>query len=80
METIFELSDILGIIICVLPALLTAIAIIRIVIKTRRGGHIDVPCVSEQQRGQAEDEEIDMGNNADNTGMLWPANGYRSLC
>ena len=31
-------------------------------------------CVSEQQRGQAEDEEIDMGNNADNTGMLWPAN------
>ena len=37
-------------------------------------------CVSEQQRGQAEDEEIDMGNNADNTGMLWPANGYRSLC
>ena len=69
METIFELSDILGIIICVLPALLTAIAIIRIVIKTRRGGHIDVPpvgvmndlpssvmmiCVSEQQRGQSE--------------------------
>ena len=45
METIFELSDILGIIICVLPALLTAIAIIRIVIKTRRGGHIDVPPV-----------------------------------
>ena len=43
METIFELSDILGIIICVLPALLTAIAII--VIKTRRGGHIDVPPV-----------------------------------
>ena len=45
METIFELSDILGIIICVLPALLTAIAIIRIVIKTRRGDHIDVPPV-----------------------------------
>ena len=102
METIFELSDILGIIIGVLLALLTAIAIIRIVIKTIRGDHIDVPpvgvmndlpssvtginkhddmrCVSEQQRGQAEDEEIDMGNNADNTGMLWPANGYRSLC
>ena len=36
-------------------------------------------CVSEQQRGQAEDEEIDMGNNADNTGMLWPANGYCGL-
>ena len=36
METIFELSDILGIIIGVLLALLTAIAIIRIVIKTRR--------------------------------------------
>ena len=45
METIFELSDILGIIIGVLPALLTAIAIIRIVIKTRRGDHIDVPPV-----------------------------------
>ena len=45
METIFELSDILGIIICVLLALLTAIAIIRIVIKTRRGDHIDVPPV-----------------------------------
>jgi hypothetical protein len=42
METIFELSDILGIIICVLPALLTAIAIIRTVIKTRRGEHIEV--------------------------------------
>lgn len=36
METIFELSDILGIIIGVLLALLTEIAIIRIVIKTRR--------------------------------------------
>ena len=36
METIFELSDILGIIICVLPALLTAIAIIRIVIKINK--------------------------------------------
>ena len=45
METIFELSDILGIIIGVLLALLTAIAIIRIVIKTRRGDHIDVPPV-----------------------------------
>ena len=37
-------------------------------------------CVNERQRGQAEDEEIDMGNNADNTWMLWTANGYRSLC
>ena len=37
-------------------------------------------CVSEQQRGQAEDEETDMGDNADNTGMLWPANSYRPLC
>ena len=45
METIFELSDILGIVMGVLIALLTAIAIIRIVIKTRRGGHIDVPPV-----------------------------------
>ena len=45
METIFELSDILGIVMGVLIALLTAIAIIRIVIKTRRGGHIDVPSV-----------------------------------
>ena len=45
METIFELSDILGIIIGVLLALLTAIAIIRIVIKTRRGDHIDMPPV-----------------------------------
>ena len=71
METIFELSDILGIIICVLPVLLTAIAIIRIVIKTRRGGHIDVPPVGVMN---------DLPSNADNTGMLWPANGYRSLC
>jgi hypothetical protein len=45
METIFELSDLLGIIIGVLLALLTSIAIIRIVIKTRRGDHIDVPPV-----------------------------------
>ena len=45
METIFELSDILGIIIGVLLALLIAIAIIRTVIKTRRGDHIDVPPV-----------------------------------
>ena len=45
METIFELSDILGIIIGVLLAPLTAIAIIRIVIKTIRGDHIDVPPV-----------------------------------
>ena len=45
METIFELSDILGIVMGVLIALLTAIAIIRIVIKTRRGDRIDVPPV-----------------------------------
>ena len=45
METIFELSDLLGIIIGVLLALLTSIAIIRIVIKTRKGDHIDVPPV-----------------------------------
>jgi hypothetical protein len=45
METIFELSDILGIVMGVLIALLTAIAIIRIVIKTRRGDHIDMPPV-----------------------------------
>ena len=45
METIFELSDLLGIIIGVLLALLTSIAIIRIVIKTRRGDRIDVPPV-----------------------------------
>lgn len=45
METIFELSDILGIIIGVLFALLTAIAIIRLVIKTIRGDRIDVPSV-----------------------------------
>jgi hypothetical protein len=45
METIFELSDILGIVMGVLIALLTAIVIIRIVIKTRRGDHIDVPPV-----------------------------------
>ena len=42
METIFELSDILGIVMGVLIALLTAIAIIRTVIKTRRGEHIEV--------------------------------------
>ncbi len=45
METMFERSDILGIVMGVLIALLTAIAIIRIVIKTRRGDHIDVPPV-----------------------------------
>ncbi len=45
MERIFELSDLLGIIIGILLALLTAIAILRIVIKTRRGDHIDVPPV-----------------------------------
>jgi hypothetical protein len=42
METIFELSDILGIVMGVLIALLTAIAIIRTVIKTLRGEHIEV--------------------------------------
>ena len=45
METIFELSDLLGIIIGVLLALLTAIAIIRTVIKAKRGDHIDAPPV-----------------------------------
>jgi hypothetical protein len=45
METVFEISDVLGIIIGVLLALLTAIAIIRTVIKTRRGDHIDLPPV-----------------------------------
>jgi hypothetical protein len=45
MEMIFELSDLLGIIIGILLALLTSTAIIRIVIKTRRGDHIDVPPV-----------------------------------
>ena len=39
---IFELSDLLGIIIGILLALLTSIAIIRTVIKTRRGEHIEV--------------------------------------
>ena len=39
-----------------------------------------ITCLSEQQRGQAGDEEIDMGDNADRHGMLWPANGYRSFC
>ncbi len=42
METIFEISDILGIIIGVLLAFLTAIAITRIVIKNRKGDHIEV--------------------------------------
>ena len=42
METIFEISDILGIIIGVLLAFLTAIAITRIVIKIRKGDHIEV--------------------------------------
>ena len=37
-------------------------------------------CVSEQQRGQADDEEIDMGDNADRPGMLRLVNGYRPLC
>ena len=45
MEAIYELSDILGIIIGVLLALLTGVAIIRTVIKTRRGDHIEVPPV-----------------------------------
>ena len=45
METIFELSDILGIVMGVLIALLTTIAIIRTVIKAKKGDHIDVPPV-----------------------------------
>lgn len=45
METIFELSDFLGIIIGALIALLTAIAIIRSFIKVRRGDRIEVPPV-----------------------------------
>ena len=45
METIFELSDILGIIIGVLLALLIAIAIIRTIIKAKRGERIEVPPV-----------------------------------
>jgi len=45
METIFELSDILGIIIGVLLVLLTAIAIIRTAIKARRGDSIEIPPV-----------------------------------
>ena len=43
METIFELSDLLGIIIGILLALLTSIAIIRTVIKAKRGERIEVP-------------------------------------
>ena len=45
METVFELSDILGIITGVLLALLVAIAIIRSLIKVRRGERIEVPPV-----------------------------------
>jgi hypothetical protein len=45
METVFEISDVLGIIIGVLLVLLTAIAIIRTIIKAERGEHIDVPSV-----------------------------------
>ena len=45
METVFEISDVLGIIIGVLLVLLTAIAIIRTIIKAERGEHIDVPPV-----------------------------------
>ena len=45
METIIELSDILGIIIGVLLALLIAIAIIRTIIKAKRGERIEVPPV-----------------------------------
>ena len=40
-----SISDILAIIIGVLLALIIAIAIIRTVIKTRRGDHIEVPPV-----------------------------------
>ena len=43
METVFEISDVLGIIIGVLLALLTAIAIIRTIIKAERGERIEVP-------------------------------------
>ena len=42
METIFELSDLLGVIIGVLLSLLAAIAIIRTVIKAKKGDHIEV--------------------------------------
>lgn len=43
METVFEISDVLGIIIGVLLVLLTAIAIIRTIIKAERGERIEVP-------------------------------------
>ena len=42
METVFEISDVLGIIIGVLLVLLTAIAIIRTIIKAERGERIGV--------------------------------------
>ena len=42
METVFEISDVLGIIIGVLLVLLTAIAIIRTIIKAERGERIEV--------------------------------------
>lgn len=42
METVFELSDILGIMIGALLAFLTAAAIIRSVVKVRRGDRIEV--------------------------------------
>lgn len=45
METIFELSNLLGIIIGVLLSLLAAIAIIRTVMKAKNGDHIEVPPV-----------------------------------
>ena len=45
METVFEISDVLGIIIGVLLVLLTAIAIIRTAIKARRGDSIEIPPV-----------------------------------
>ena len=43
METVFEISDVLRIIIGVLLVLLTAIAIIRTIIKAERGERIEVP-------------------------------------
>ena len=43
METVFEISDVLGIIIGALLVLLTAIAIIRTIIKAKRGERIEVP-------------------------------------
>ena len=43
MEILFKLSDIFGIIVGILLVLLTAIAIIRTIIKAERGERIEVP-------------------------------------